>query len=67
MARWSKEAFFGTDGEPILNDEGFARVNYVNDEVGRILEQAFFGVQGEPVVGTNRYRYHRVKRVGMQG
>jgi eukaryotic-like serine/threonine-protein kinase len=58
-----EDAFFGTDGEPILNNEGFAGVIYVNDEVGRTLEQAFFGVQGEPVVGTNNYRYHRMKRV----
>ena len=47
------------DGEPVLNDEGFARVTNVNDEFGRTIEQAFFGIQGEPVVGTKNYRYHR--------
>ena len=59
--RWLKKRL-GVEGEPVLKDKGWARITYVNDELGRSIERAHFGVRGEPVIGRND-RYHRGKRV----
>lgn len=56
-----EEACYGTDGEPTLSDEGWSRITYVNDDLGRAIERAHFGVRGEPVIGKDE-RYHRGKR-----
>jgi hypothetical protein len=57
-----EEAYFGVSGEPVLSDEGSARITYVNDERGRPIEWAHFGVRGEPVIGKS-VPSHRVKGV----
>jgi len=55
-------AYFGSDGEPILNDRGFARAKEVNDDLGRPIEFSYFGIHGEPIIGKNSYQFHRVTK-----
>lgn len=57
-----EEAYFGSDGEPFLKGDGWSRVTYVRDKLGRDIERAYFGVHGEPVIERTQ-RFHRGKRV----
>jgi hypothetical protein len=47
--------YFGINGEPVLNDEGFARVTYVKDSHGRDIETAYFGTDGKPLNQKHGY------------
>ena len=44
-----EEAYFGTDGEPVLGNDGYARPHAVIDRNGRVIEEAYFGTDGKPV------------------
>jgi len=57
----TEEAYFGANAQPMLNDGGWARITYVNDELGRAIEKAYFGLRGEPVIANEGF--HRGKRV----
>jgi eukaryotic-like serine/threonine-protein kinase len=50
-----EEAWSGPDDEPVLNDEGWARLTNVNDARGRSLETAWFGIDGKPVMLRQGY------------
>jgi hypothetical protein len=52
-------AYFGTDGEATLYQEGFARSTSAYDTRGNLVERAYFGVKGEPIlsrIGAHRRR-----------
>ena len=57
-----EEAYFGTEGEPVVSEDGYARIVKVYDALGRVVEWAHFGVQGEKVIGTKE-DYHRARVV----
>ena len=44
--------WFGTNGNPILNNEGIAKVIYNYDTHGNETQRAFFGVDGKPTLST---------------
>ncbi len=41
--------YYGTNHEPVMIAEGFARVTMEYDDSGREIRRAFFGTSGEPV------------------
>src|SRR5262249_3975138 len=52
-----ERSFFGTDGEPCLHADGYARFTSRYDGRGHLVEEAFFGPDGEPVL--HREGYHK--------
>lgn len=55
-------SFYGVDGKPTLNNEGFAKVVIKNNSRGHKVEVKFFGVDGGLIPGTdgavmNKYKY----------
>jgi TPR repeat protein len=55
-------SFYGTDGKPTLNNEGFAKAVIKNDSKGNKVEAKFFGVDGALIPGKdgaviNKYVY----------
>ncbi len=48
-------AFFGTDGQPIKQKHGYARIIDRYDDYGALVERAYFGVNGEPVLGGGTF------------
>ena len=64
--RWDniiQEAYFGRDGQPVLNDYGAAGAKITYDQYGNMTEIAFFGTEGQLVtveqIGAagRRFRY----------
>jgi len=55
-------SFYGVDGKPTLNNEGFAKAVIKNDSRGNKVEVKFFGVDGALIPGKdgadiNKYKY----------
>ena len=60
-----EEAYFGSKGEAIEIDTGYARVQLAMDDRGGVAERAYFGPKGEPVLtrdGCHRQRWARDAR-----
>ena len=55
MGRVSEETYFGLSGEPILLEEGYARISYTRDSLGRIVEEAYRGLSDEPILHKEGY------------
>ena len=49
----TSEAYFGLRGEPVLSNQGVARVTYRFDERGNEVEQHYFGVDGMPIQASS--------------
>ena len=49
--------FFDAQGDPVLIDQGYARVRYTIDDMGNRETETYFGLEGEPIV--NRWGVHR--------
>lgn len=54
-------SYLGGNGEPVLHQDGYARVRYTYDGNGRQTGEAFFGLYGEPCpcggYASTRYTY----------
>ncbi|UJP02144.1 MAG: hypothetical protein LZF85_10190, partial [Nitrosomonas sp.] len=46
---------FGLNGEPILSEEGFAKVIRAYDERGNKTEEAYYGIDGAPKLHRKGY------------
>jgi len=55
-----EEAYFDTEGHPILVGDGYARVVHAHDERGNVVEAEYYGAdRNKAVIGRG---YHRVRR-----
>ena len=50
-----EEAYFGTDGAPVRQKNGYAKLTHSYNAQGGLVEDAYFGLGGEPVVNENGY------------
>jgi hypothetical protein len=48
-------AYFGTDGNPCLINDGYAKAKLQYDELGKTIEEAFFGTDGNPCIIDDGY------------
>ena len=53
------ECFFGSDGKPCLDKNGYAAWTATYDERGNRTSMSCFGIQGEPVIAPT-LGYHRI-------
>jgi len=44
-----EESYFGTDRKPVLQKNGYAKVAYRRDDLGREIERYYYGILGEPI------------------
>jgi len=49
-----------TNKKPVLNQKGYSKTEWVNDEFGRYIEERYFAVNHQPVVSGDGY--HCVKK-----
>ena len=50
-----EEAYFGTDGKPVRDKKGYAKLTHRYDAQGGLIEEAYFGPDGEPAANEQGY------------